>query len=125
MEQYEDEFEDDQGDFSDDDPDQIDQIDNRLYLYSDNYNTTVIYEYYDEEDNLFLVKDKKYVGLISKRNIQSMVDFSRTEEYFNETEKQIQNNENTLILHAIHSYCEYRKDSAIVYVQYKVSAKNE
>lgn len=118
----EDEYEDDG---QSDGLNQVDQIDHRLFIYSDHYNTTIIYEYYDEEDNLFLVKDKKYIGLSNKEGIQSIVDYALTEDYLTKTSKEIEENENTLILHAIHSYCEYRKDTAMIYIQYKVSAKYE
>lgn len=118
--EYEDNYDDQPEQF-----DQLDQIDHRLFIYTDHYNTTIIYEYYDEEDNLFLVKDKKYIGLSNKEGIQSIVDYALTEEYLTKTAQEIEENEGTLILHAIHSYCEYRKDTAMIYIQYKVSAKYE
>lgn len=100
---------------------EIEEGDDEPIHYGDNeeYELTIVHEYYDGEDNYIVDKGKLYIGTVDKEVIDDLIDQSKSELFFNDEKEEAKNVGLNLI--EIYAYVEYRSHNvAMMFIQFKV-----
>lgn len=113
---------DDDEDYEEIEIEEVDEFyleDEPAYEDDEEYELTLIHEYYDGEDNYLLEKGKLYIGATDVDTIEELIEHSKTEQFFEEQKEEAK--QAGLNLLEIYAYVEYRSHTvAVLFIQFKV-----